>query len=87
MILQLDGLEGQATYSYADLNMNAVGEFTKQSIVENINNVDMPTVYVAFFMSIVIYMFLIYLFQIFLVLLIHFVLFLYLNHKFPLVYL
>lgn len=61
MILQLDGLEGQATYSYADLNMNAVGEFTKQSIVENINNVDMPTVYVAFFMSIVIYMFLIYL--------------------------
>ena len=60
MLLQLDGLSGQATYSYADLNMNAVGEFTKQSIVENINNINMPTVYVAFFMSIVIYMFSIY---------------------------
>lgn len=61
MVLQLDGLSGQATYSYEELNTNSLGEITKQSIEDTLNNTNMGTIYVAFFISIVIYMFAIYL--------------------------
>lgn len=62
MILQLDGLSGQATYTYEQLTAGTeIGEFTKQNIEETLNNINMGTVYTAFFISIIIYMFIIYL--------------------------
>lgn len=61
MLLQLDGLSGQATYTYEQLNAGGLGEFTKQNIEDTLNNINMETVYVAFFISIIVYMFIIYL--------------------------
>lgn len=61
MILQLDGLSGQATYKYEQLNAQGLGEITKQSIEDTLNNINMGTIYIAFFISIIVYMFVIYL--------------------------
>lgn len=61
MILQLDGLSGQATYLYEELNANGLGEITKQGIEETLNNTNISTIYAVFFISIAIYMFIIYL--------------------------
>lgn len=60
IILQVEGLAGQATYEYANFNVEALGEITKQSIQSTFENTNMGIVYIAFFISIGIYMFILY---------------------------
>lgn len=60
LILQVDGISGQNTYNYADLNTSNIGDITKQSILNTLENTNMGIVYIAFFISIGIYMFLLY---------------------------
>ena len=62
MILQLEGISGQAIYNYEQLTAGTdIGEFSKQNIEDTLNNLNMGSVYTAFFISIIIYMFIIYL--------------------------
>lgn len=61
-ILQLEGLAGQATYTYEQLNMGEnIEGLTKQNVEESLDNINTASVYIAFFISIIIYMFMIYL--------------------------
>lgn len=61
VIIQLEGLVTQSNFSYADLNVNGLGEITKQSILETLENTNMSIIYIAFFISIALYMFMLYL--------------------------
>lgn len=62
MILQLDGLSGQVALTYEELNAGGtIVEFNKQNIEDTLNNINMGSIYTAFFISIIIYMFIIYL--------------------------
>lgn len=60
VIIQLEGLVGQSSFSYEELNVNGLGEITKQSIMETLNNTNMGVLYVSFFISILLYMFMLY---------------------------
>lgn len=60
-IFQIEGLAGQTTYNYADINADNINDITKQSILTTLENTNMATIYIAFFISICIYMFILYL--------------------------
>lgn len=61
MILQIDGVSGQVTYNYKDLGTGEMNDITKQSILSTLENTNMGVMYIAFFISICIYMFMLYL--------------------------
>lgn len=60
-MLQIDGIAGQTTLSYAELGAESLGEITKQGIQETLAKTNMGTVYISFFVSIAMYMFVLYL--------------------------
>lgn len=64
LIISIGGLAGQATYNYSDFNTQDWNELTKQSLLDTINNVDINTVCIAFFISITLYLFLAYMISI-----------------------
>lgn len=61
LILAIDGIAGQTTYNYADFDTSGWNEITKQSVEATIANVNMGSIYTAFFISIAIYMYVVYL--------------------------
>ena len=60
VIIQLEGLVNETTYNYEELNVNGLGDITKQSIMETLENTNMSVLYIAFFISIALYMFSLY---------------------------
>lgn len=61
LILAIDGIAGQTTYNYSDFDTSSWNEITKQSVEETIGNINMGSIYTAFFISIALYMFVVYL--------------------------
>lgn len=61
LIFQIEGLAGQTTYNYEELNTGNINDITKQSILETLENINVTAIYIAFFISICIYMFVLYL--------------------------
>ena len=60
-VLQIDGIAGQTTFNYAELGIEGLGEITKQGIQDTLANTNMGVVYVSFFISIAMYMVVLYL--------------------------
>ena len=58
--LQIEGISGQVAYTYEQLNVNSLGELTKQSLEETLDKTNMIAIYSAFFITIAFYLFLIY---------------------------
>ena len=62
LIVGVEGLTGQITYDYKDLDLTKDKEFNKEKLIESLDGINRIPMYISIFIVVVLYMYIIYLF-------------------------